>query len=181
MKNLFLIAIIFLIQSNLLLADIQKVRDWYVQIDEDAITDEKDYMIWTKNIPTSNSYPNQAEGWFGFLMKDYGYKNFKALYIDYDDYVCGMEGDEKLVNTIFRVDKNEPQKNRINNTGDRLSGYDLISDKITEDLIEQMFKGNNLVIRVFDDMCSQVVDYKFSLDGFSDAHNLIKHKGALKN
>ena len=72
-----------------------------------------------------------------------------------------------FVNTILRVDKNDPIEAIF-----YLSEYDTISKKIgreDNELINQFINGNTAVLRISDDKCVLKDDYFFSLKGFKNS------------
>tara|TARA_B100001057_G_C22346922_1_gene755514 strand:- start:77 stop:616 length:540 start_codon:yes stop_codon:yes gene_type:complete len=175
-----LLSLLLLIPS-LSFADVNRFNDWLSQVEIDAFTDETKTTIFT-----NHQLNNNDDAQFGFsLGKSSGYeskvyKSISSFYLFYDDYVCGNENSDRETLVNFRVDKKPVYKTNIINHKNKKTGYGFPDSQRTKELIDQMFQGNTLNIRVYDQSCGQVVDYSFSLSGLTDSYNFAYKKGILK-
>lgn len=162
-------------------ADVSKFDNWFSQVEIDAFTDETKTTIFT-----NHQLDNNDDAQFGFsLGKCSGYeskvyKNILSFYLFYDDYVCGNEDYDREVLVNFRVDKKPVYKTNIINHKSKKTGYGFPDNQRTKELIDHMFQGSTMIIRVYDQICGQIVDYSFSLSGLTDSYNFAYKKGILK-
>ena len=174
MKTLF--ALLLLIPS-LSWAETKKefFDDWFAEISIDDFSDEI-------QVGVSSTFTSSDKGQFIFFMKeDAKFMNIDGIYFVFDDYVCGQSNNSELVDVKYRIDKNEPIDEYFNLTTDNEAGLRWSNKKVVQKIINEMFDGETLIMRVFDDMCGKIIDYKFSLNGLREAHNFaVKNSGFKK-
>jgi len=103
------------------------------------------------------------------------YDLVREIYISPKDYVCGNEDDSDYVTVSLRVDDNKviTEDFSLSNNKQFLSNWE---DDFIKELVTQMKKGMELKIRIFDEICGDINDYKFSLIGFSKSLDYWENK-----
>lgn len=103
------------------------------------------------------------------------YDLVREIYISPKDYVCGNEDDSDYATVSLRVDDNKviTENFSLSNNKQFLSNWE---DDFIKELVTQMKKGMELKIRIFDEICGDINDYKFSLVGFSKSLDYWENK-----
>ena len=169
MKRLIslLILITYFLPINLAFSETSRETfdDWIVEIDIDDFSDKKYVGIASMGQINDRSYIYLA------LDENDKFRKISALMHNFDDHVCGDEDIDDTAEASFRIDKNEVINDRYNLSKDNQSGVRWTDRKKIKNIIDQMFTGENLIVRVFDGICGGYKDYKYSLSGFTDAYN----------
>ena len=148
----------------------ENFENWVAEVMIDDFTDESTIGIATRGDINPRAY------FYLNLSADEKWKKIGAIFLSFDDYVCGSERYDDMVEVKFRVDKNEIIEEKLHLAKNQESGYRWTDRKKIQQLINEMFEGETLLIRVDDDICGETNDYKFLLGGMRESYNFALSK-----
>ena len=164
-----LLALLLLIPSLSWGVETKLFKDWVVAWKVDEFSDNKSIIIMT-NTNLNNEVGNSEGSSMHMSIDRDGYKNIYNLTVHFDAYVCGDETNDEEVSTKFRVDKNEPFELQLENSPSKENGNLWMYSKKSKKLIDEIFLGNSLRVRVYDEICGKINNYSFPLKGFNEAY-----------
>jgi len=143
--------------------------DWVVTVSVDDFTDKRSIFLYTD--PNLNEkFGNDDDSFISMSIIKGEYKNVSHYTLFYGSFVCGNKKDDEEVDAIFRVDKNEPIELLLDSSTSKESGTTFTFRKKTKKLLDEIFLGDRLRVRLYDEICGEIHDYSFSLDGFNKAY-----------
>lgn len=139
------------------------INDWLYVKQQDDVTDEYSHFI--KTTEDKIIFDSELIFWGGMSKETLFLSSIQLDGLS-EGYVCDDKG---KITTAIRIDKNEPFYDRFSVSRNE-SVYKMLTAEDRE-LIEQMKKGNRLIVRISEkgDYCDGVNDYHFSLIGFAEA------------
>lgn len=139
------------------------INDWLYVKQQDDVTDE--YSHYIKTTEDKIIFDTELIFWGGMSKETFFLSSIQLDGLS-EGYVCDDKG---KVTTAIRIDKNEPFYDRFDVSRNE-SVYKMLTAEDKE-LIEQMKKGNKLIVRISEkgDYCDGVNDHHFSLMGFAEA------------
>ena len=139
------------------------INDWLYVKQQDDVTDE--YSHYIKTTEDKIIFDSELIFWGGMSKETFFLSSIQLDGLS-KGYVCDDKG---KITTAIRIDKNEPFYDRFDVSRNE-SVYKILTTEDRE-LIEQMKKGNKLIVRISEkgDYCDGVNDYHFSLIGFAEA------------
>lgn len=143
--------------------DTKPINDWLYVKQQDDVTDEYSHFI--KTTEDKIIFDSELIFWGGMSKETFFLSSIQLDGLS-EGYVCDDKG---KITTAIRIDKNEPFYDRFSVSRNK-SVYKMLTTEDRE-LIEQMKKGNKLIVRISEkgDYCDGVNDYHYSLMGFAEA------------
>lgn len=123
----------------------------------------------------SRTYGDKDSSLVVFISKNPDYDLVKEIYISPKDHICGNEDDFDYAKVSLRVDDNKviTENFSLSNNKQYLSNWE---DDFLQEIVGQMKQGMELKVRIFDEICGDINDYKFSLVGFTKSLDYWENK-----
>ena len=152
--------------------EIKKFIDWNSVITTDAFSDETSYYVATEST-NKNGFNQKAVLSLILSTSNVSRKNINAIGMTFHGYNCGNESNDDRVKLLLRVDQNQVIDMNWNKYDSNDGAFSFSTPKEIILLIDQMFEGQQLLIRVFDERCGEKEDWAFSLQGLTSSHEYV--------
>ena len=166
---------IFLLIPNLSWGEIktsEHFENWHSNTQVDDFDSTKSYY--------SRTYGDKDSSLVVYISKNPDYDLVNEIIISPKDHICGNEDNFDHAKVSLRVDDNKviTENFSLSNNKQYLSNWE---DDFLREIVEQMKQGIELKIRIFDEICGDINDYKFSLAGFTESLNYWENKFPKSN